>query len=158
MPFIRYRCEAWTVNRGCKLLVGVLVLVGVSGLAGAATERYVGQAAWLSSSVATGCDVDANVGGACFAVPDGATSVDVTVDDGSGLAQAAYVTFQPAASDVRDNVFDTSGDGEWICGSGSVDVPTSGADVVRVAVGDPVVGAATCDSIATTGTITATFP
>lgn len=146
------------MHRGYKLLLGVLVLVGVSGMAGAATERYVGQAAWLSSSVATGCDADANLGGACFAVPAGATSVDVTVDDASGMTQAAYVTFQPAANDVRGNVFDTSEEGHWICGSGSVSVPASEADVVRVAVGDPVVGAAACDSIATTGTITATFP
>ncbi|PSG97974.1 hypothetical protein BRD56_02705 [Thermoplasmatales archaeon SW_10_69_26] len=88
-------------------------------------------------------------------MPAGASSVDVTVDDVSDVEQAAYGTFQPADNGPFDDASDTSGEGTWVGTSSTVDVPSSGAAQVRVAVGDPVVGGSEGESVATTGTITA---
>lgn len=146
---------------GTYVIALALLSVSFATVASAVSEDYVGQAAFVQSSHTGDCDADVNAGGACFHVPSGTSSVTVEIADVSGIAQSGWVTFhddEGQAVGTTLDAFSADNGGGFVCGSGAFS-PVSGVAFMRVHTADPVLGneCGLGTSVATAGTITATF-
>ena len=97
-----------------------------------------------------GCEDAAAVGGVCFGVRAGETTVQLDIADASGLPTAANVQMEDAAGATVASAI--------LCGSGVFDVTPTAAQV-HVVLYDSVLGFGGCFTVSggTTGTVTATF-
>ena len=142
-----------------RLLVALAALVALAGMsparAAAHTEtyRYVGGPGDLT---VLNCDgglkvAEEGIGGVCFDVLRGDTSVSVTVDDASGLATSITYIF-------RDSAGDSIGDYLQFCGSsGPLAIPAGAASLLTY-VDTALSATSPCGGTpGTTGTITASF-
>lgn len=126
------------------------------------TQRYVavdGIFPPVPSCVIDGPDV-ASTNGACFQVPDQASSLDLMVDDATGLQVTFILNFLDDQGDVLASGFH--------CGSFSAAIPSGTTEIsvfpepawagALAAAGLADFAPGDCDErFATTGTITATF-